>query len=264
MTLTLWKNRHLIFQLTKRDVLARYRGSLFGVLWSLLSPILMLVVYTFVFGIVFQARWANAVSSQGMSSFALILFSGLICFNLLAESVTRAPTAVSGNPNYVKKVVFPIEVVPLVMVLSAVWNALLASLVLIVGKLLVTGSIPATSLFFPLVLLPLVLTASGLAWFLASLGVFIRDITHIVPLVVSALLFVSPIFYPLDAVPETLRRYLWLNPVSPVVENARRVLVFGQSPDLTLLGVSAALGVAVCVAGYMWFVKTRKGFADVV
>lgn len=224
----------------------------------------MLIVYTFVFGIVFKARWASAVGDQGMSTFALILFSGLICFNLLSESITRAPTAVSANPNYVKKVVFPIEVVPLVMVLSALWNALIASLVLIVGILLVTGAVPMTALYFPLVLLPLVLTASGLSWFLASLGVFIRDITHIVPLVVSALLFVSPIFYPLDAVPETVRQFLWLNPVSPVVENARRVLVFGQLPDLTLLCTSAVLGIVVCVVGYVWFVKTRKGFADVV
>jgi lipopolysaccharide transport system permease protein len=264
MKTTLWKNRHLIFQLTKRDVLARYRGSLFGALWSLLSPILMLIVYTFVFGLVFKARWAGAVTDQGMSSFAIILFSGLICFNLLSESITRAPTAVSGNPNYVKKVVFPIEVVPLVMVLSALWNAFVASLVLVVGMLLVTGGVPMTALYFPLVLLPLVLTASGLSWFLASLGVFVRDITHIVPLVVSALLFISPIFYPLDAVPETVRRFLWLNPISPVVENARRVLVFGQLPDIYLLSVSAALGIGVCIAGYLWFVKTRKGFADVV
>lgn len=262
MNISIWQNRHLLLQLTKRDVLARYRGSLLGAVWSLLSPILMLVVYTFVFGVIFQTRWSGTVEHKGQ--FALILFAGLICFNILAESVTRAPTAVSGNPNFVKKVVFPIELVPLVNVLSAVWNGVIASLVLLVGQLLILGKLPVTLLYFPLVLVPLVLTSCGLSWFLASLGVFIRDITQIVPLAVSTLLFVSPIFYPLEAVPNNLRILFWINPISPVVENARRVLVFGETPNFSWLVMSAAVGVTVCVMGYIWFAKTRKGFADVI
>jgi lipopolysaccharide transport system permease protein len=227
-----------------------------------LSPVLMLVVYTFVFGVVFKARWAGTVEDKGR--FALIIFSGLICFNLLSESMCRAPTSISGNPNYVKKVVFPVEVVPLSIVLSSVWNAVVAAVVLLVGHLLIVGNVPLTALFFPLVLLPLVLTSMGLSWFLASLGVFIRDINHVVPLLSSALLFVSPIFYPVDAVPEGFRRYFWLNPVTPVVENARRVLLFGGMPDISLLFCSAGFGLVVCVVGYVWFRATRKGFADVL
>jgi lipopolysaccharide transport system permease protein len=222
----------------------------------------MLVVYTFVFGVVFKARWSGTVEDQGQ--FALIIFSGLLCFNVLSESICRAPTAISGNPNYVKKVVFPVEVVPLSLVLSSVWNAVVATGVLILGQLVIVGSVPLTALYFPLVLLPLVLMSMGLSWFLASLGVFIRDINHLVPLLTSALLFVSPIFYPVDAVPESVRRYFWLNPISPVVENARRVLLFGTEPHTGLLLFSAALGASVCVAGYVWFMTTRKGFADVL
>lgn len=142
--LIVFKNFDLLVQLTKRDVLGRYRGSIFGVLWSLLSPILMLLVYTFVFGVVFKARWGGAVDDKGQ--FALIIFSGLLCFNILSESTSRAPSAISGNPNYVKKVVFPVEVIPLSIVFSSVWNAFLSTIVLILGQFMVLGRVPITAL----------------------------------------------------------------------------------------------------------------------
>lgn len=258
----LWKNRELIAQLTKREVLQRYRGSLLGIFWSLLTPIFMLAVYTFVFGVVFKSRWSASTETQ--SQFALILFCGLSVFGIFSEIISRAPTLILGNPNYIKRVVFPLEILPLAIIGSALVNGLISILVLVAVTAVVTGGVPLTILYLPLILVPLILFSLGLAWFFASLGVYFRDIAQIMPIVISALMFLSPIFYPVSAIPERLRPIFYLNPISYVVENARNIILWGNNPDwLPLLFVTTA-SLVCCILGFMWFENTKKGFVDVI
>lgn len=258
----LWSRRELIFQLTKRDILGRYRGSYLGLAWSFLTPLLMLAVFTLVFGVIFQRRWG--LESEGRLDFALILFSGLIIFNLFAECMTRAPHLILTQPQYVKKVVFPLEVLPVTTLLSAAVHAAVSFFILFVGLWMSSGPLPWTVVFLPLVLLPLLMLCLGIGWFLASLGVFFRDISQLVGVVTTATLFLSPIFYPVTVVPVWLRPLYRLNPLTSIIENTRAVVVFGRYPDwrhvlpLTVLTFLAAL------FSYAWFQRTRKGFADVL
>lgn len=260
--MSLWKNRELIMQLTKREILMRYRGSIFGILWSLLTPLFMLVIYTFVFGIIFKSRWGTEIDSQ--AEFALILFCGLSTFGIFSEIVSRAPGLVLNNPNYIKRVVFPLEILPLAVIGSALVHGLISLLVLIVACLVLTGKLYVTVLLIPLIVVPLLLFSAGLAWFLASLGVYFRDISQIMPIAISALMFLSPIFYPVTAIPERLRFVYYLNPISYVVEDARRILIWGFLPDWQWLTVGTLLGLLTAYLGYLWFIKTKKGFVDVI
>ncbi|MBC5785488.1 ABC transporter permease [Ramlibacter sp. USB13] len=251
--------------MVKREVVGRYRGSVMGLLWSLLTPLLMLVVYTFVFSVVLKARWSGGpAAGDGHGQFAILLFSGLIVHGLFAEVVNRAPTLVIGNANYVKRVVFPLEVLPVITAGAALFHAAVSFLVLLGGVLVATGSIPWTAIFFPLVVAPLLLLTLGVAWFLASLGVYMRDVGQVVGLLTTVLLFLSPVFFPISAVPEAFRPWMHVNPLTFVIEQARAVMVFGQRPDLQGW---ALYSVGACVfawIGYAWFQKTRKGFADVL
>jgi lipopolysaccharide transport system permease protein len=268
--------RDLTFALIRREIVGRYRASMLGILWSMLTPLLMLAVYTFVFGIVFRARWVDAAGAGGSAEttvgaappttvgFAIVLFSGLIVFQLFAEVINRAPMLVMANANYVKKVVFPLQILPVVALGSALFHAAVSATVLFAFMLFVRGAIPPTALLWPLVLAPFCLLILGLAWFLAALGVYYRDIGQFLGTLLTALMFLSPIFFPLSALPEWLRFWVTLNPVSLPVEQTRDVLIFGRLPDFLGLGVYAAIGLAVAAIGYMWFQKTRKGFADVM
>ena len=258
----LWRHRELVWQLTRREVLGRYRGSLFGIAWAIGNPLLMLGVYTLVFGFVFRARWGGDVDTTG--EVALVLFCGLTVFGIFSEVVTRAPTLILGNPNYVKKVVFPVECLPWVLLGAALFHALASLGVLLAATLLVRGALPGTIVLLPLVLLPLVLLALGLAWLLASLGVFLRDIGHVVNALVTVLLFVSPVFYPLTTLPAPLRGMLLLNPLAAVLESARGVLLWGQPPGWPALLFSTLVGGLVAWLGWLWFDRTRDGFADVL
>ncbi|TAK49478.1 MAG: ABC transporter permease [Xanthobacteraceae bacterium] len=254
---------HLVTSLTRREIVGRYRSSALGLLWSLLTPLLMLSIYTFVFGSVFNARW-TAGDGHSTSEFAVILFAGLIVFQIFSEVINRAPTLVLSNVNYVKKVVFPLQILPLVAMGSALFHAVVSLLVLVPFILITRGAIAPTALLLPLVLAPFVVLTLGLSWFLASLGVYVRDIGQILGSVITALMFLSPIFYPSSALPANLHRWLALNPVALPVEQTRDVLIFGHLPDFIALGIYAAVAGVVCVAGYAWFQKTRKGFADVI
>lgn len=258
----LWKHRELIFQLTRRDVVGRYRGSVMGLLWSLFHPILMLVVYTVVFSVVFEVKWGTVHESR--VDFAIILFAGLLVHALLSEPLARAPTVVLGNVNFVKKIVFPLEVLPLVAVGSALFHTFVNVAVLLLFLAGSGGSVSVTALWLPVVLLPLVLMSAGLSWFLASLGVYLRDVSHIVGIATTALLFLSPVFYPVSALPEHLRDWLYLNPLTFVIEQCRDVLIWGASPDWLGLGVYALVSVVVAGLGLIWFQRTRPGFADVL
>jgi len=245
-------------------VLARYRGSFFGLLWSFLTPLLLLGIYTFVFGVVFGARWPQGVSPGGLGDFALVVFCGLIVLNLFAECVSRAPGLVVGSATYVKRVVFPVEILPVVALGSAVVSATASLAVLLVVRFALQGTLPWTVLLAPVVVVPLLLLTLGVAWLLASLGVFLRDINYLVVLLLQVLIFMTAVFYPLEAVPARLRPVLALNPLHPVVDDLRRVVLWGQPPDWPRLGVSLVVGGAMALLGHAWFMKTRRGFADVL
>jgi len=262
ITCNLWKYRDLISQFTKREVVGRYRGSYLGLMWSFITPLFMLLIFTFIFSIVFQARWG--VENDNKIEFALILFCGLITFNLFAECINRAPVIILTNINFVKKVVFPLEILPVVAVGSALVHAVISLLILIAGLIILLGVVNWTLIFLPLVLLPLLLFTLGLSWFLASLGVYLRDIGQVVGVVTQALMFLSPIFYPISAIPEKFRPIYYLNPISYVVEDMRRITIWGQMPDWNWLITGIILGSLVAILGHAWFQKTRKGFADVL
>lgn len=222
----------------------------------------MLTVYTFVFSVVFKARWNLPVENK--LDFALILFCGLTAFNIFAETISRAPTIVVGNPNYIKRVVFPLEILPITILGSAVFNALISIGILILANLLISGELHWTIIYLPIVILPLLLASAGFGWFLSSLGVYIRDINQVMPIAVTALLFLSPIFYPVSSIPEGLKPIYKLNLIGYVVEDTRKVLLWGQPPNWQWLIVGIILSAITALLGYLWFQRTRKGFADVV
>ena len=259
---SLWRHRSLIKSFVQRDVLGRYRGSFMGILWSFLNPLFMLVVYTFVFSVIFKARWGTGSDSK--TEFALILFAGLMVFSLFAECVNRAPGLILGNPNYVKKVVFPLEVLPWVNLGSALFHGVISLSVWMLAYIIFFGVPHLTALYLPLILLPLIFFIMGLSWALASLGVYLRDAAQFVGIVTSTLMFLSPIFYPVTAIPERYRGLLYLNPMTPVIEQARDVLYWGKAPDFSMLGLYLVATVFVAWLGFAWFQKTRKGFADVL
>lgn len=259
---SLWRNRSLAAALIKREVIGRYRGSVLGILWSFFNPVLMLTVYTLVFSVVFKARW-NA-GSDSKTEFAMVLFAGLIVFNLFAECFIRAPSLILSNINYVKKVVFPLEILPWVALGSAMFHALISLGVWLVAYFILFGAPHGTVLLLPLVILPLLLFILGVTWGLSALGVYLRDISQFVGIINTILLFMSPIFYPASALPEKFRNLLLLNPLTPAIEMTRDVLFWGKGPDLIILPAYYLVAVIVAWFGFAWFQKTRKGFADVL
>lgn len=260
---SLFKNRQLILQMIRREVIGRYKGSIFGILWSFLNPILMLVIYSFVFSVIFKARWGNG-DSESQSEFALILFSGIIIFNLFSEAINRAPGLILGNVNYVKKVIFPLEILPVVSLGAALFHSLVSLCVLLLGLLIFNGSLSVYILYFPIVLIPLLLFTLGVSWFLASLGVYMRDIGQVIGILTTVLMFLSPIFYPISALPEKYQKIILLNPLSFIIEQGRNLFIYGHAPDFIGLFFYAIGSMAVLWIGYAWFQKTRKGFADVL
>lgn len=264
MIISLRDNRSLIFQMTKRDILSKYKGSAIGVVWSLINPILMLMIYTLVFSVVFKARWGSAAVDEPKTQFAVILFVGLIMHSFLAECLLRAPNLILQHSNYVKKVVFPLEILPIIVVLSAVFQSLISSAVLILAFFIFNGFVHWTIIFAPLVFLPLVILSLGLTWFLSSLGVYVRDIGQSIGIVVTVLIFLSPVFYPLSALPPEMQHIVLLNPLTYVIEQSRSVIVWGKLPDFLGLSIYSLVSLLITYFCYVWFQKTRKGFADVI
>lgn len=261
---SLWSNRSLIFQMTKRDILSKYKGSAIGVLWSLINPILMLTIYTLVFSVVFKARWGNAAVDEPKTQFAVILFVGMIIHSFLAECLLRAPNIILQHANYVKKVVFPLEILPVVAVLSAIFQSVISSSVLIMAFFVFNGYVHLTLIFAPIVFLPLVILALGLTWLISSLGVYIRDIGQSIGVIVTILIFLSPVFYPLSALPEWMQSIVLLNPLTYIIEQSRVVIVWGQLPDFLGLAIYSVNALWISYVCYFWFQKTRGGFADVI
>ena len=259
---SLWTNRQLIARMGQREIIGRYKGSAMGLAWSFITPLFMLAIYTFVFSVVFQARWGT--SEESKTQFAVVLFAGLIVHTLFSDVINRAPQLVLGNVNYVKKVVFPLEILPVVQLLSATFHALVSVVVLIAAQLVFQGSLPITALLLPVVLLPFLLLTLGLAWCLASLGVFVRDVGQTINLITSVMLFMSPVFFPVQSLPPALQPWMHLNPLTFVIEQVREVVVWGRLPDWQGLAVYSLASIATAWLGFAWFQKTRKGFADVL
>lgn len=256
-------NRQLTARLAWREVQSRYRGSWLGVLWSLLNPLLMLALYTFVFSVVFEARW-NVGVEEGRLDFALHLFAGLICFGLFSETVNAAPTLVLNNTNYVKRVVFPLEVLPASRFLSSLVQAGFGLSILIIAQALYRGYVPWTLLLLPVAILPTALVTLGIAYFLASLGVFVRDIGNLVTPITTVLMFLSPVMYPLSRLPQSMQATLAWNPLAPMIDAFRRVVLECRTPDWTTWAAVTLFGSLLLWAGLTWFVKTKSGFADVM
>lgn len=233
-----------------------------GILWSFFNPIFMLLVYTFVFSVVFKARWNSGSDSK--TEFALVLFAGLLVFNLFSECFNRAPLLILSNVNYVKKVVFPLEVLPWISLGSALFHAMISLSVWLTAYSIFVGFPQPTVLWLPFAVLPLILFVMGLSWALSAVGVYLRDVSQLTGMATTTLLFVSPIFYPASALPAKYREILYLNPLTPTIEMVRDVLYWGKVPDTFLLATYTFSAGFIAWAGFAWFQKTRKGFADVI
>ena len=256
-------NRQLIMQMIKREVLGRYKGSFMGLAWSFFHPVFMLSVYTIVFSMIFESRWGGGVSVD-KSEFSVLLFVGMIVLGLFTEVLNRSPIIVSINVNYVKKVVFPLEVLPVVAVGAAIVHCMMSVAVLIAALVLLNGYVHWTFLFVFLVLLPLVVLTVGLSWVLSSVGVYVKDISQTMGIITTVMTFLSPVFYPVSAVPNQLKPLLMINPLTFIIEQSREVLIMGHLPNFTDLAIYMVLALISAWIGYVIFQKTRKGFSDVL
>lgn len=259
---SLWQYRQLIVVMTKREVIGRYRGSVMGLAWSFFNPVLMLAVYTFVFSEVFQSRWVGQDTGKG--GFAILLFVGMIVHGLFSECANRSPTSIVANGNYVKKVVFPLEILAVVTLGSALFHTCISLLVLLAVQFFLTHQLHVSAVFFPLVLLPLVISTLGFSWWLSALGVYLRDVGQVIVVLTTVLLFLSPVLYPVAALPVAYQPWLKLNPLTYIIEESRNVLLFGLFPQWDSLAVAMLISLAIAAAGFWFFQKTRKGFADVI
>lgn len=257
---SLYTNRSLLRSLVIRDIQTRYRGTILGFLWAVVFPLMMLAVYTFVFGGVFNARWGTA----GMEDFVLMLYCGLIVHSVFSETLSRSPSAILSNPSYVKKVVFPLELLPVSHLASAVFNAVISLGLLGVFLLIQHQSIPRTASYVPLVLAPLLMLTVGLAWLLASIGVFFRDVGQLIGVIMSMLLFLSPVFYPASSAPLVAQKLIYLSPLTYPIEELRAVLILGQPPDWGHWFVYLAVSLVMAVGGLWIFQVSRPAFADVI
>ena len=259
----LLSHKYLFLQMLKREIQQRYRGSQLGFLWAFVYPILMLLVYTFVFGFVMKAKWG--VPGQDNLDFGIILFAGLLCHSLLSEVMVGSVSLITGNAQYVKKVVFPLEILSLVSIANAVFHMFLGVCILIVIYLLTGNTLHLTMLLIPVVLAPLVVFLLGVSWFVSVLGVYVRDLSQVMGVFMTVLLFMGPIVYPFNLIPAVIQPYVyWLNPLTIVVEQFRAVALFGQMPNWNDLGVYTVCAFAMLFVGQWFFKRTREGFADVI
>ena len=258
---SLWRNRQLIIQMTKREVVGRYKGSAMGLAWSFFNPVFMLVVYTFVFSVIFKSRWGG---DESRTLFAVVLFVGMIVLGLFSEVLNRAPSLILNNVNYVKKVIFPLEILPVIAMGAALFHTFISLSVLLVAFVIFNGFLHWTIIFAPLIFFPLIVVTLGIAWMLAAIGVFLRDVSQTISMLTTVLMFLSPVFYPVSAVPEEFRPFIMSNPLTFIIEQAREVLIWGHLPNWLGLGLYTIAAIAVAWIGFILFQKTRKGFADVL
>lgn len=262
--LTLWGNRDLLRQFAQRYFHQRYRGTHLGMVWAVMLPLLMLLVYAFVFNFVLSAKF-GANGTEPRSHYVVMLFCGLTVYTVFSDTLVRSCSIILENPAYVKKVVFPTEILPPAQLGASLMTALIGVALTAAGVWVFIGTPPWTIVLLPVVLVPLVLMTLGLSWFLASLGVFVRDVANIVGLIVGQMLiFLSPVFFSLEQLPEPWRQVASWNPLSPILDGARRVVARGEMPDWTSLGLVTLLGLVAMQLGYAWFMKSKRGFADVL
>lgn len=259
---TFFQQRALIGQLVKREIAGRYRGSFLGVFWSFLNPLLMLTIYTFVFGVVFKSRWRPEATDH--MEFAVVMFAGVMLHSLIAECINRAPTLIVSNVNFVKKVVFPLEIFAWVSVGAAIFHTAIAMIILLIAIVIWQGHLMLSVLLVPVLLIPFALLTVGLVWFVSSLGVFLRDIGQLMGIISSLLMFMAPIFYPLHSVPAGLAPFLYLNPLTFIVEQVRNVAIWGNPVDWLGWGIYCIISYLIAWLGLMWFQRMRGGFADVL
>lgn len=259
-----WKHRELIWQLVKRELYQRYRGTYLGLLWAFISPLLMLLVYTFVFAVIFQARWREGSADAPMAEFGLTLFAGLIPFNVFSEVAGQAPRMILSVPNFAKKVVFPLEILPLVAVLAAILHSLFSVCILLIACFAFLGFFSSTLFFLPLAYAPLFFLCLSTGWILASLGVYIRDINQIVTVIIQILFFLSPVFYPITAIPPSMRWFFNINPLTTILNSFRETLLWQNLLPWSTWGFWTLSLAALAWASHIWFLKTKKGFLDVL
>ncbi|MEK4158885.1 ABC transporter permease [Paenibacillus odorifer] len=261
---SIYKSKDLLFELTKRDFQQRYKGSLLGVIWALLSPLLMLGVYSFIFVSVFKSKWGDSSIQDGNMLYTMMIFAGLIPFQIFSESVNRSVSLLGQSANYIKKVVIPIEILPSSIVLSTIINSFFSVALLIVGKIFFLNTPNWTLVFVPLVLVPSMLLSLGFALIVAAFGIYLRDLVYIVGLLVNILFYMSPIFYSSEALPEKFRFLINLNPIAPIITQFRDIFVNGQLFSISSYLISLSISFVIFILGLSIFNYLRKGFADVI
>ena len=251
----------LIRSLVRRDLTNRYKGSLAGWAWAVITPAVMIVIFTLIFAGIFQARFGTHSSPL---TFALYLFCGFLPWLAFSEGIQRSTTILVENANLIKRVVFPIEALPVNVAVSGIVQQLVGTLVLLVASLALGGSIHLTILLLPVLVAIQLIATLGLAWLAASLGVFLRDVSQASHLILQAWLYLTPVFYPEEMVPA---KFYWLvrfNPIAPLIRSYRRILLDGTAPDWAGLTYTLAFGIVCLLVGYWWFERTKKAFADVI
>ena len=262
MIRTLYTNGYLLRQLVKKDIRQRYQGSVLGVLWSLIVPVLMLVIYTFIFSEVFQAKWN--MDTTDTYKFALMLFCGLSAFNLFGEVMNRSTTLIAVHANYVKKVIFPLEILPVVLVMSALFHAMISFCILIAARLALYHRLSPEIWQLAPALVPLVVMAVGVGLFIAAISVYLKDVGNVISVMVTVLMYISPVFFPLDAVPKDFRVVCEMNPMTYLIENLRNVTLYDRSLNWQLFGISGVAALVIYLIGYTVFMRTKEGFPDVI
>ena len=260
--LTFKTKTDLLKSLIVRDIRSRYKGSILGLAWSLLNPMMMLIVYTFVFSVVFKARWHGGTGSK--AEFAMLLFSGLIIFNIFSECINRSPSIIVSNPNFVKKVVFPIELLPVVTLGTSLFQGLMSFIVWLIFYIIFFGLPPITLFLLPIIIVPMILFTLGFSWILSSFSVYLRDIIQLVGVFTTILLFLSPVFYSTSMLPEAFQTIMRINPLTIIIEQARDVMIWGNGIDFRVYGIQLIVSLIICILGYKTFKHIKKGFADVL
>jgi lipopolysaccharide transport system permease protein len=258
---SMWRNRGLIRTLVRRDILSRYTGSFGGAFWTLLNPLIMMLTYFFVFGIVMQSKFPNDPSTTG---FALYFLAGMLPWLAFSEAVGRAPFVMVEHRNFIKKLVFPVETLPVNVVAAGLVTEFFGMILFALALLAIRGRVPWTVVYLPLVIIPQVLLTTGMAWFLAALGVFVRDLGQVIGYLLTVTMFITPIFYSEQSLPKAAASVQKANPIFTLVHSYRAVLLDGTAPNWTSLGWLALASALIFLLGHAWFYKLRKSFADLI
>lgn len=256
-------NRDLFLQSLSREIVQKYRGSYLGILWNFILPLVMLAVYSFIFGVIFKARWDQQLTDS-KAEFALILFVGITLYNVFSETVGSSPALIITNVNYVKKVIYPLEILSMTSIGSSMVQLFFNLIIILVGKAIIIHRFDFMILFFPLVLLPLIFLVLGISWVLSGLGVFIRDVRQAASIIILIFGYITPVFYPLSSVPDSFRWVMYLNPMTSIVNNARSVLIYGEFPDWISLLVTLLISYVIMLAGLSFFQRVKVNFSDVI